>query len=50
MYGEMSLITAPRENKQIKASFVLKSSAILSPLASEYQLIFEFSSENFIGA
>ncbi len=48
--GAISLITAPRENKQISASFVLKSSAILFPLGSEYHCISELLSENFEGA
>jgi hypothetical protein len=43
-------MTAPNEKMQTSASLLLKRSAILAPVDSEYQLISELPSENFEGA
>ncbi len=48
--GAINLITAPNENRQISASFILKSSEIFCEAGSEYHLTSLFSLENFFGA
>ena len=50
MYGEIKRTTAPNEKIQTSASLVLKSSAILLDVGSEYHSICVSLSENLEGA
>jgi hypothetical protein len=48
--GAISLITAPKENKQINALLFLKSSTSFSDVDSEYQTIYLLPFKNLDGA